>query len=151
MSALRVARTATPREPAGEWAAARWLSEPAASWRVTLPARATGEVVRTRTGGEARSAVRIARDGTSGSGTPVPAGGYTWRLTATPADGTGPDATASGGREGRRLWVSRMRRPPPRSGLRGGGRRPVGRPPGRAADQRVKVTRCSFKVAQLEP
>ncbi|AJP05362.1 hypothetical protein TU94_32065 [Streptomyces cyaneogriseus subsp. noncyanogenus] len=96
VSALRVARTAAPREPAGEWAAAWWLSKPAASWRVTLTRRATGEVVRTWTGGEARSAVRIAWDGTSGSGTPVPAGGYTWRLTATPADGTGPDATASG-------------------------------------------------------
>jgi flagellar hook assembly protein FlgD len=96
VSALRVARTAAPREPAGEWAAAWWLSKPAASWRVTLTHRATGEVVRTWTGGEARSAVRIAWDGTSGSGTTVPAGGYTWRLTATPADGTGPDATASG-------------------------------------------------------
>ncbi|MEU6104005.1 FlgD immunoglobulin-like domain containing protein [Streptomyces flaveolus] len=96
VSALRVARTAAPRTSAGEWTAAWWLSKPAASWQVTLTRRATGEVVRTWTGEGTLSAVRVAWDGTSESGTPVAAGGYTWRLTATPADGTGADATASG-------------------------------------------------------
>ncbi|MER6997714.1 FlgD immunoglobulin-like domain containing protein [Streptomyces sp. NPDC000410] len=96
VSALRVARTAAPRTAAGEWAAAWWLSKPAASWQVTLTHRATGEVVRTWTGEGTRSAVRVTWDGTSESGTPVATGGYTWRLTATPADGTGADATASG-------------------------------------------------------
>ncbi|MFI2413675.1 FlgD immunoglobulin-like domain containing protein [Streptomyces sp. NPDC018947] len=96
VSALRVARTAAPGTSAGEWAAAWWLSKPAASWKVTLTRRATGEVVRTWTGEGTLSAVRVTWDGTSGSGTPVETGGYTWRLTATPADGTGADATASG-------------------------------------------------------
>ncbi|WP_308408714.1 FlgD immunoglobulin-like domain containing protein [Streptomyces sp. AC627_RSS907] len=96
VSPLRVARTDAPRNPAGEWGAAWWLSKPAASWRVTLTHRATGEVVRTWTGEGALSAVRVTWDGTSESGTPAAAGGYTWKLTATPADGAGADATASG-------------------------------------------------------
>ncbi|WP_077797298.1 FlgD immunoglobulin-like domain containing protein [Streptomyces sp. JHA26] len=96
VSALRVARTAVPRTSAGEWAAAWWLSKPAASWQVTLTRRATGEVVRTWRGESALSAVRVDWDGTSESGTPAATGGYTWRLTAAPADGTGADATASG-------------------------------------------------------
>lgn len=96
VSPLRVARTAAPRTTAGEWSAAWWLSKPAASWRVTLTHRATGEVVRTWTGEGALSAVRVIWDGTSESGTPVATGPYTWKLTATPADGTGADATASG-------------------------------------------------------
>ncbi|MFD8273001.1 FlgD immunoglobulin-like domain containing protein [Streptomyces flaveolus] len=96
VSALRVARTAAPRTSAGAWAAAWWLSKPAASWQVTLTRRATGEVVRTWTGEGTLSTVRVTWDGTSESGTPVATGGYAWRLTATPADGTGADATASG-------------------------------------------------------
>ncbi|WP_392958154.1 FlgD immunoglobulin-like domain containing protein [Streptomyces sp. LN245] len=100
VSPLRVARTAAPRTLAhdgtGEWAAAWWLSKPAASWRVTLVHRATGEVVRTWTGGKTLSALRVSWDGTSDSGTPVPTGAYTWRLTSTPADGTGAETTASG-------------------------------------------------------
>ncbi|MEV7238590.1 FlgD immunoglobulin-like domain containing protein [Streptomyces sp. NPDC051020] len=96
VSALRVARTAAPQTLAGEWAAAWWLSKPAASWRVTLTNRATGEILRTWTGEDTLSAVRVTWDGTSESGVPVATGGYTWQLTATPADGAGPDATASG-------------------------------------------------------
>ncbi|MGW2563067.1 FlgD immunoglobulin-like domain containing protein [Streptomyces sp. NPDC001514] len=96
VSPLRVARTAAPQTLAGEWAAAWWLSKPAASWQVTLTHRATGEVVRTWTGEGTLSAVRVTWDGTSESGTPVATGGYIWQLTATPADDTGADATASG-------------------------------------------------------
>ncbi|MFE7392179.1 FlgD immunoglobulin-like domain containing protein [Streptomyces sp. NPDC057582] len=96
VSPLRVARTAAPRTTAGEWASAWWLSKPAASWQVTLTHRATGEIVRTWTGEDTLSAVRVTWDGTSESGTPVATGGYTWQLTATPADGVGPEATVSG-------------------------------------------------------
>ncbi|MFJ5776955.1 FlgD immunoglobulin-like domain containing protein [Streptomyces sp. NPDC093094] len=96
VSPLRVARTAAPRTAAGTWAAAWWLSRPVASWQVTLVHRATGEVVRTWTGEGTRSAVRVAWDGTGASGAPVATGGYTWRLSAAPADGSGPDVTASG-------------------------------------------------------
>ncbi|WP_418960390.1 FlgD immunoglobulin-like domain containing protein [Streptomyces tritici] len=100
VSPLRVARTAAPRslvqDGTAEWSAAWWLSKPAASWRVTLTHRETGEVVRTWTGGEALSAVRVSWDGTSDAATPVPAGAYTWQLTSTPSDGTSAQATAKG-------------------------------------------------------
>ncbi|MFF2852895.1 FlgD immunoglobulin-like domain containing protein [Streptomyces sp. NPDC058001] len=100
LSPLGIARTAAPGTPAqdgtGEWAAAWWLSKPSASWQVTLTHRGTGEVVRTWTGGSTPGTVRVSWDGTSDSGTPTPTGAYTWRLTATPADGTGPELTASG-------------------------------------------------------
>ncbi|MFJ8083182.1 hypothetical protein ACIQ6Y_21565 [Streptomyces sp. NPDC096205] len=96
VSPLSVARTAAPRETTGAWTATWWMSKPAASWQLTLTRRSTGEIVRTWTGEATRSAVRVTWDGTSDSGTPVPTGGCTWRLTATPADGSGADATASG-------------------------------------------------------
>lgn len=96
VSPLGVTDSAVPATSAGEWSAAWWLSKPAASWRLTLTRRSTGEVVRTWTGEETRGTVRVSWDGTSASGDPVPTGGYTWRLTAAPADGTGADATASG-------------------------------------------------------
>jgi hypothetical protein len=96
VSALSIARTAAPTTASGEWAATWWLSKPAASWQLTLTSRATGQVVRTWTGEDARSAVRVTWDGTSESGTPVATGNYTWQLTATPADGTSADATATG-------------------------------------------------------
>ncbi|MFJ6143228.1 FlgD immunoglobulin-like domain containing protein [Streptomyces anulatus] len=96
VSPLVVTHSAVPATSAGEWAASWWLSKPAASWKLTLVRRSTGETVRTWTGEGTRGTVRVAWDGTSASGDPVPAGGYTWRLTAAPADGSGDDATASG-------------------------------------------------------
>ncbi|MFE7454626.1 FlgD immunoglobulin-like domain containing protein [Streptomyces griseus] len=96
VSPLGVGHSTVPATSAGAWSAAWWLSKPAASWKVTLVRRSTGETVRTWTGEDTRGAVRVDWDGTSASGDPVPAGGYTWRLTAAPSDGSGPDATASG-------------------------------------------------------
>ncbi|MFD8583472.1 FlgD immunoglobulin-like domain containing protein [Streptomyces californicus] len=96
VSPLNVTHSAVPATAAGTWRAAWWLSKPAASWKVTLVRRSNGETVRTWTGEDARGAVRVDWDGTSASGEPAPAGAYTWRLTATPADGSGADATASG-------------------------------------------------------
>ncbi|MFJ2437580.1 FlgD immunoglobulin-like domain containing protein [Streptomyces anulatus] len=96
VSPLSVTHSTVPATSAGEWGAAWWLSKPAAFWRLTLTRRSTGETVRTWTGEGTRGTVRVAWDGTSASGDPVPAGGYTWRLTAAPSDGTGADATASG-------------------------------------------------------
>lgn len=96
VSPLGVTHSSVPATSAGEWGAAWWLSRPAASWQLTLVRRSTGETVRTWTGEETRGTVRVAWDGTSASGDPVPTGGYTWRLTAAPSDGTGADATASG-------------------------------------------------------
>ncbi|MFJ7525349.1 FlgD immunoglobulin-like domain containing protein [Streptomyces griseus] len=96
VSPLGVGHSTVPTTSAGAWSAAWWLSKPAASWKVTLVRRSTGETVRTWTGEDTRGGVRVDWDGTSASGAPVPAGGYTWRLTAAPSDGSGPDATASG-------------------------------------------------------
>ncbi|MFC8339363.1 FlgD immunoglobulin-like domain containing protein [Streptomyces rubiginosohelvolus] len=91
-----VTHSAVPAASAGGWKAAWWLSKPAASWKVTLVRRSTGETVRTWTGEDTRGTVRVEWDGTSASGDPVPAGGYTWRLSAAPADGSGDDVAASG-------------------------------------------------------
>ncbi|WP_426498873.1 FlgD immunoglobulin-like domain containing protein [Streptomyces sp. D54] len=96
VSPLSVTHSTVPTTSAGEWGATWWLSKPAASWKLTLVRRATGETVRTWTGEDTRGTVKVGWDGTSGSGGPVPTGGYTWRLTAAPSDGTGADATASG-------------------------------------------------------
>ncbi|MFE9302997.1 FlgD immunoglobulin-like domain containing protein [Streptomyces sp. NPDC006856] len=96
VSPLRVAHSAVPDTADGAWQAAWWLSKPAASWKVTLVRRSTGETVRTWTGEDTRGTVRVDWNGTSDSGDAVPTGGYTWRLTAAPADGSGADATASG-------------------------------------------------------
>ncbi|MFD4339773.1 FlgD immunoglobulin-like domain containing protein [Streptomyces anulatus] len=96
VSPLGVTHSAVPATSAGGWNAAWWLSRPAASWKLTLVRRSNGETVRTWTGEGTRGTVRVAWDGTSASGDPVPAGGYTWRLSAAPADGSGGDATASG-------------------------------------------------------
>ncbi|MER7695466.1 MULTISPECIES: FlgD immunoglobulin-like domain containing protein [unclassified Streptomyces] len=96
VSPLRVTHSTVPATAAGGWSAAWWLSKPAASWRLTLTRRATGEVVRTWTGEGSRGAVHVDWDGTSASGGAAPTGGYTWRLTAAPSDGTGADAAASG-------------------------------------------------------
>ncbi|MEU1575798.1 hypothetical protein ABZ519_32495 [Streptomyces collinus] len=42
------------------------------------------------------AAVRPARDGTTDSGGGTTGGTYTWKLTAHPRDGQGPDLTLSG-------------------------------------------------------
>jgi hypothetical protein len=78
------------------WNAQWWLSKPAASWTVTLRNTATGATVRTWTGGEARSTVRLAWDGRDEALTLLPNGSYTWTLTAAPADGQGAALTRSG-------------------------------------------------------
>jgi FG-GAP-like repeat/FlgD Ig-like domain len=81
---------------AGRWDARWWLSKPARSWQVSLVDAVTGLTVRTWNGGEARSAVRVTWDAKSAAGALVTDGRYTWQLTATPADGQGALATASG-------------------------------------------------------
>ncbi|MEU4175960.1 FlgD immunoglobulin-like domain containing protein [Streptomyces sp. NPDC026589] len=96
LSPLGVTHSTVPATSAGTWSAAWWLSKPAASWQLTLTRRSTGEIVRTWTGEDTRGTVKVSWDGTSASGDPVPAGGYTWRLTAAPSDGTGANVTASG-------------------------------------------------------
>ncbi|MEU3490169.1 FlgD immunoglobulin-like domain containing protein [Streptomyces massasporeus] len=65
------------------------------TWTLTLT-DASGKIVRTLTGRSTRAAVRPAWDGTSDSGGGTTGGAYTWRLTAHPRDGQGPDLTLSG-------------------------------------------------------
>ncbi|MFD5325431.1 FlgD immunoglobulin-like domain containing protein [Streptomyces sp. NPDC127092] len=76
----------------GRW----WLSKPAASWEFTLRHTATGDVVRTLRGTDARGRVDAAWDGKDEAGRPAANGAYTWTLTAVPADGAGPALERTG-------------------------------------------------------
>ncbi|MEV6486635.1 FG-GAP-like repeat-containing protein [Streptomyces sp. NPDC051576] len=71
------------------------LSRPAASWTATLTSKATGAVVRTLTGGEVDGTLTARWDLRNSSGALVPNGAYTFKLTATPADGSGAALTMS--------------------------------------------------------
>ncbi len=82
----------TPVAWRGEW----WLSEPAASWTVTVRNKATGKVVTTRSGGATAYSVATSWDGHATGGGLLPDGAYTWTLTAQPADGAGAALTKSG-------------------------------------------------------
>jgi hypothetical protein len=81
---------------AGAWKPRWWLSKPGASWSLVLKHKATGKVVRTLTGGEARGLVAPSWDWKDASGKLVVNGAYTWSLAVKPADGQGPDLAASG-------------------------------------------------------
>ncbi|MFD7979188.1 hypothetical protein, partial [Streptomyces sp. NPDC059071] len=80
----------------GAWKPRWWLSEPAASWRLTLVHRATGTVARTLSGGETRGLIGAAWDGRDESGRPAVSGAYTWQLSAKPADGSGAELQLRG-------------------------------------------------------
>ncbi|MEU6349063.1 FG-GAP-like repeat-containing protein [Streptomyces sp. NPDC047072] len=71
------------------------LSKPAASWKATFTDKATGAVVRTLSGGEVSGNVAVRWDGRDGKGAYVPNGTYTLKLTAPPADGSGPALTVT--------------------------------------------------------
>ncbi|MGW0468481.1 FlgD immunoglobulin-like domain containing protein [Streptomyces sp. NPDC003027] len=77
-------------DPSASWTGSWWLSKPAASWTMTVKDR-TGAVVSTSAGGEARGLVKAGWDGKDENGKPLADGGYTWELTAVPADGSGPE------------------------------------------------------------
>jgi hypothetical protein len=76
------------------WSPVRQRNKPS-TWTLTLT-NASGKIVRTLTGSSTGAAVRPARDGTSDSGGGTTGGAYTWKLTAHPRDGQGPDLTLSG-------------------------------------------------------
>lgn len=71
------------------------LSRPAASWKATFTNRATGAVVRTLSGGEVSGGLGVRWDGRDGRGAYVPNGTYTVKVTAPPADGSGPALTVT--------------------------------------------------------
>ncbi|WP_329622501.1 FG-GAP-like repeat-containing protein [Streptomyces sp. NBC_01255] len=74
----------------------RRTSKPTGAWRLSLTESATGTVVRTFTGAEARGRINAAWDGRNASGQVVRNGSYAWTLTAKPADGVGADPTLNG-------------------------------------------------------
>lgn len=82
----------TPVAWRGEW----WLSEPAASWTVTVRSKATGKTVAVRSGGASEYSVAASWDGRAADGGYLPNGAYTWTLSAGPADGAGTDLVKSG-------------------------------------------------------
>ncbi|WP_405924601.1 FG-GAP-like repeat-containing protein [Streptomyces sp. NBC_00035] len=71
------------------------LSKPAASWTATVTSKATGAVVRTLSGGEVSGTLTTRWDERDSKGAYVPNGTYTFKLTAPPADGSGPALTVS--------------------------------------------------------
>jgi hypothetical protein len=71
------------------------LSKPAASWTATLTSKATGAVVRTLSGGKVNGTLTTRWDLRDTKGALVPNGTYTFKLTAPPADGSGPALTVS--------------------------------------------------------
>ncbi|MFD8718133.1 FG-GAP-like repeat-containing protein [Streptomyces sp. NPDC059629] len=71
------------------------LSKPAASWTATLTSRTTGAVVRTLSGGAVSGNLTTRWDERDSKGALVPDGTYTLKLTAPPADGSGPALTVS--------------------------------------------------------
>ncbi|MFE2260864.1 hypothetical protein [Streptomyces griseosporeus] len=79
--------TAEPWQPVWQ------LSKPS-TWTLTL-STASGTVARTLTGASADAAVRASWDGLWSDGRRV-TGSYTWKLTARPRDGQGPDLTVTG-------------------------------------------------------
>lgn len=71
------------------------LSRPATSWKATITSKATGALIRTFTGGEADSAPTVHWNLRDTAGVMVPNGAYTFKLTASPADGSGAGLTVS--------------------------------------------------------
>ncbi|MET7860708.1 FG-GAP-like repeat-containing protein [Streptomyces sp. NPDC005318] len=83
----------------GEAWKARWLmSRPVASWQIVIRNKATGVVVRTMAGSPnaGGGSVSTTWNGRTDTGGYPPNGAYSWTMTVKPADGQGPDASASG-------------------------------------------------------
>ena len=78
------------RGGAGRWNAQWWLSKPAASWQVALKDARTGQKAGSWSGGATRSSLRVTWDGKNAAGDLMRNDRYTWTLTVTPADGSGP-------------------------------------------------------------
>ncbi|MFE0421502.1 FG-GAP-like repeat-containing protein [Streptomyces sp. NPDC058953] len=80
----------------GLWKPRWWLSKPGASWSLALKHKATGKVVETLTGGDARGLVTASWAGQDADGKLAPNGAYSWTLTVKPADGQGADLSVTG-------------------------------------------------------
>ncbi|MFI1394703.1 FG-GAP-like repeat-containing protein [Streptomyces sp. NPDC020681] len=74
----------------------RWMvSKPVSGWQVTVR-DASGKVVRTLSGTAPKGVIEAYWDGRKATGGYLPNGGYTFAMSAAPADGQGPAFTASG-------------------------------------------------------
>jgi hypothetical protein len=71
------------------------LSKPAANWRLTVRSKATGKVVDTSDGGEARGELAVVWHGATSTGY-LPNGSYDWTLSVAPADGVGDPLEVKG-------------------------------------------------------
>ncbi|MER6565007.1 VCBS repeat-containing protein [Streptomyces sp. NPDC001093] len=89
-------QTTGTRDDGTGWRGTWQISRPIASWTLTVTSMATGRVVSTVTGGPARAQFTAQWDGTEPGITRPSIGPYTWKITARPADGRGPDATTTG-------------------------------------------------------
>ncbi|MET9955253.1 hypothetical protein ABZ135_27420 [Streptomyces sp. NPDC006339] len=72
------------------------FSKPVGTWTLTARHLASGTVSELLTGKDARGAVRPRWTGPDSAGHLLPNGRYTWTLTATPADGVGPEVRRTG-------------------------------------------------------
>ncbi|MFF9058932.1 FlgD immunoglobulin-like domain containing protein [Streptomyces sp. NPDC014882] len=88
------APAAYTRTAGAAWTPAWQLSRPATGAKLVIKRRT--KILRTLDAAPAGAALTAAWDGTLADGTPVPAGTYTWELTAAPEDGTGAGITLSG-------------------------------------------------------
>ncbi|GAA3068951.1 hypothetical protein GCM10017562_39640 [Streptomyces roseofulvus] len=89
-SALNLATSGTG------WSGRWWTSKPTGAWKVTVRESATGTIVHTVSGAEARGRIDAGWTGKNGSGQAARNGAYTWTLTARPADGIGADLSLTG-------------------------------------------------------
>ncbi|WUH92757.1 hypothetical protein OG900_23370 [Streptomyces sp. NBC_00433] len=78
------------------WETSLLLSGPAASWKLEVRPAAGGAAVHTAGGGVTSATVSTSWDGKNKAGHYVPVGRYTWKLTAVPANGLGPDLVRTG-------------------------------------------------------
>ncbi|MFF4652985.1 FG-GAP-like repeat-containing protein [Streptomyces sp. NPDC001380] len=78
------------------WHSTWWLTRPTSGWRLEVRDPRTGRVVRTASGRPAAGRVEIYWSGRGSTDARVADGTYAWSVAFTPADGTGPVATASG-------------------------------------------------------
>ncbi|GID97438.1 hypothetical protein Adi01nite_68500 [Amorphoplanes digitatis] len=78
-----------------DWSGSWWLSKPAAAWQLNFRDLG-GAVIRTVSGSSARGLLKAGWDGKDSTGKAVADAGFTWSLTAQPADGQGAALTVEG-------------------------------------------------------
>ncbi|MFI6640228.1 FG-GAP-like repeat-containing protein [Streptomyces sp. NPDC050504] len=81
--------TAVDLASGASWKARWWTSKQVGSWKLEFKNKASGAVVRTLTGTDARGLLAPVWDGKGANGKKALNGAYAWTLTATPADGQG--------------------------------------------------------------